>query len=311
MYHDEHSGLHGFLQQLFSRIQKIFVSPDGRLRPFLRAILFLFLGLVLANLAQGAARGLAAGLPQLARIVIGYLIVDAVFLLETWFFLSVFDHRSFRTLGLWFYPRWGGELVLGIVLGAALIAVVVGGLVGSGLVSYHGLGEGSRDYGFAALGGMLFLAAAFEELATRGYAFQRLIESITPLGAVLVFSALFGAGHLGNPHVNPLAVANTVLAGVLLSLVYLKTRALWLPIGLHWAWNFLLGPVFGLPVSGFTRVFQPFLLKGQVAGPEWLTGSTYGPEGSILLTVACVAAIVWLARTKSVFPSPAMGEVLK
>jgi len=119
---------------------------------------------------------------------------------------------------------------------------------------------------------------------------------------------LFGFAHLGNPSATPLSTANTVLAGVLLAAAYLKTRALWLPIGLHWAWNFLMGPVLGLPVSGYRLGGLP---GARVSGPEWLTGGTYGPEGSVVLTVVCAVATVWLWRSRSVAPSTAMQQALQ
>ena len=156
---------------------------------------------------------------------------------------------------------------------------------------------------------LLLFAAANEELLFRGYAFQRLAASVGALWAVLITSALFGAGHLLNPSATPLSTANTVLAGVLLSLAYLKTRALWLPIGLHWAWNFTMGPILGLPVSGLN--ISPTLFRSEAAGPTWLAGGVYGPEGGLILTLVCLAATLWLARSRKIAPSPAMKEVLK
>lgn len=299
--------------------QRIFLGADGLLRPIWRVVVFIFVaGIALTATSQGLG-ALVLFIPVLGSetLRIGsnmqYLLSNAALLLVTALFIRVFDRRSFRTLGLWFYAGWGKEAAMGVFCGGALIAATVGGIVASGSAYYLGLANGLVSWILSGTVTAIFVlqAAAAEEIAFRGYAFQRLVDSVGQLGAVLVLSALFGVAHLKNPSATPLSTANTALAGVLLSLAYLKTRGLWLPIGLHWAWNFFLGPVFGLPVSGFTRVFQPFLLKAHVAGPEWLTGSTYGPEGSILLTVACIAAIVWLARTKSVFPSPAMEEVLK
>lgn len=301
MYYDEHSRPTG--------IRMVFLAPDGRLRAFLRALLYFALAIVIAFLAGRAVRGLAGGLSAPVRGAIGYAVINVVLLLEAWFFFVVFDRRGFRALGLWFYPGWGKELLLGVGFGAGLISAVVGSLVLSGLVHYRGLAAGPGAAQFAIWGGMLFLAAAFEEILTRGYAFQRLVESITPLGAVLVFSAIFGAGHLGNPNVNPLAVANTVLAGILLSVAYLKTRALWLPIGLHWSWNFLMGPVLSLPVSGL-KSSEPFF-RVAIVPPDWLSGGAYGPEGSVLLTVFCVVAILAAWRSEKLAPAAAMQGVLK
>jgi membrane protease YdiL (CAAX protease family) len=300
--------------------QRILLGEDGLLRPIWRVLLFVF---VLGIGVTAVSRGLNALLPYVPALssetsrfgsIVQHLPFYSVMLVVTALFIRVFDRRSVRTLGLWFYAGWWREAALGIFCGGALIAATVGGIVVSGGAYYLGLGGDAAFWVLGAIGTAVFvlLAAAAEEIAFRGYAFQRLVDSIGQLGAVVVLSALFGIVHLKNPgHPTAISTANTALAGVLLAVAYLKTRGLWLPLGLHWAWNFFLGPVFGLPVSGFTRPFQPYLFKAQVRGPEWLTGSTYGPEGSILLTVACVAAIVWLARTRRISPSPAMAEALK
>ncbi len=299
--------------------QRIFLGEDGLVRPIWRVVLFVFIAYLSLT---GASKGLYALMPFVPALRsdtlrfggnVQYLLSNGALLLVTAFFIRVFDRRSFRTLGLWFYAGWAKEAALGVCCGGALIAATVGGIVASGGAYYAGLAGDFVDFIFNGSITAIFvlLAAAVEEIAFRGYAFQRLVDSIGRLGAVLAVSALFGVAHIQNPAVTPLSTANTALAGVLLAVAYLKTRGLWLPLGLHWAWNFFLGPVFGLPVSGYTDVFRPYLLKAQVGGPAWLTGAQYGPEGSIILTGACITAIVWLARTKSVFASPAMAEVLK
>jgi hypothetical protein len=96
---------------------------------------------------------------------------------------------------------------------------------------------------------------------------------------------------------------------VLFSVAYLRTRALWLPLGLHWAWNFFQGEVFSLPVSGI-RFAKPMLQVAAV-GPAWFTGGDYGPEGGLAVTVVALAGIFWLARTRRLASSPAMREVLE
>ena len=231
-------------------------------------------------------------------------------LLLTWMMLSIFDRRSFRTLGLWFYSGWWKELLSGIALGMSLITLVVGGMALMGAVSIHGLAQSQNLSSGLSRAAFLFLTAAlFEEIVFRGYPFQRLVDAFGARGAILLLSALFGAVHLGNPGSTALSTANTVLAGVLLAIAYLKTRGLWLPWGLHWSWNYFLGPVFALPVSG--GKFEPALFRVTVAGPEWLSGGNYGPEGSIVLTIVCTAAIIGLWKAPWISPSPAMQEVLK
>lgn len=308
---------------------RLFLAADGRVRAIWRAVLFVvLLGVVLVATAVAmlfvlrtispvaaelAEQGLGGVLSMAGALAVTplYVVWVAVTLLLSGLLLRVLDRASFRALGLWLYRGWLRELLLGIVLGAGLIGGITALLVAGGWVRYAGLATepGAALGSVAAVGVLLFFAAAWEELVFRGYPFQRLVESLGPLGAVLVLSALFGAGHIANPSSTPLSTADTVLAGVLLAVAYLKTRALWLPIGLHWAWNFFMGPVLGLPVSGI-RMGEP-LLRTEAAGPAWLSGGAYGPEGSVVTTAVVALATVWLWRTRRISPSTAAPQGLQ
>jgi hypothetical protein len=288
---------------------RAFLGPDGLLRPFWRAVLFVVLGVAAAFLLTGAVRGLVSG-PVWLLLGISAALGLVLILLETWFLLSVLDYRSFRTVGLWFYAGWAREAAAGIAIGAGLIAMVVAGLVLAGAVSFAGFSATrSALQGVILVGVIMIPAAAFEEVFFRGYGFQRLVESVGAWPATLVFAAFFGVVHLTNPHPTLLSTLNTMLAGVLLAVAYLKTRALWLPLGLHWAWNFFLGPVFSLPVSGVT-LWDP-LFHVSMHGPEWLSGGNYGPEGSIVLTGVAGVASVLLWRARRICVSPAMRQALE
>jgi hypothetical protein len=158
---------------------------------------------------------------------------------------------------------------------------------------------------------MTLVAALLEELMFRGYPFQRLALGLSAIskswvrvtsgatataigrvGAVLVFSAMFGAIHLGNPGASKLGFINTIAIGVTLAVVYFWTDALWMAFGLHFGWNFVLGVLFGLPVSGL-RIFETFA-HGTAHGPRWLTGGSYGIEASATGTVVIVVATLLL-----------------
>ncbi|MBI3668672.1 MAG: CPBP family intramembrane metalloprotease, partial [Acidobacteria bacterium] len=283
-------------------------GPGEFLHPFARACLYLAIGYLGLPWAVST---LLRDLPEGARYALLYFLLNAGLLVEGWLFLHVFDRRTFRTLGLWFYPGAGRELVCGAVGGALLMALVVVLLYLSQALHYSGLAGASGRLlpRLAASAGVFLLAAAFEEIAFRGYAFQRLLDEAGPIVAVAAISGLFGGLHLTNPYATPLSTANTVLAGVLFSLAYLKTRALWLPIGLHWAWNFFQGTIFSLPVSGLR--LGSTLLRAELTGADWLTGGFYGPEGGLAVTLVSLAGITWLALTRRLGPSPAMQEVLK
>ena len=106
---------------------------------------------------------------------------------------------------------------------------------------------------------------------------------------MLLTSVPFGLAHLDNPNVIPaVTFTNTAIAGVWLAVAYLRTRSLWLPLGVHWAWNWALGWFFGLPISGLNLVSHP-LLKAE-DGPRWLTGGSYGIEGGVACTIALIVS---------------------
>ncbi len=294
-----------------SAMRSLFIGPDGRIRPIFRALLFAALAYLLLSPVQALVGALGRGWPPRLLFPLAYVALNSVLLFLTWVFLRALDYRSFRVLGLSNYPGWGRELALGIAIGAAMMAVVVGGIVAVRGIRYVGFAALSAAFGRQTLrlAALLFLAAAYEEILYRGYAFQRLVDAVGARGAILIISALFGVAHLRNPSVTPLSTANTVLAGILLSVAYLKTRALWLPIGLHWAWNFFMGPVLSLHISGL-QFGQPLFLTEDL-GPAWLSGGAYGPEGSVVVTAVVAGSIVWLARTLRIAPSPKMKEALE
>jgi hypothetical protein len=96
--------------------------------------------------------------------------------------------------------------------------------------------------------------------------------------------------HWGNPSRTVFSTANTVLIGAVLAIAYLRTRALWVPIGIHLGWNFALGVLYGLPVSGINS-FSIFV-HGHPGGPLWLTGGDYGIEASGVGTVVILLSVI-------------------
>jgi membrane protease YdiL (CAAX protease family) len=149
------------------------------------------------------------------------------------------------------------------------------------------------------------MPAFMEEILFRGILFRYVEELAGSWAALIVTSALFGFAHILNPHAtwySSLAIA--IEAGLLLGGAYMLTRSLWLPIGLHAAWNFTQGEIFGVPVSGGA---VHGLLRSRLVGAPLLSGAGFGLEGSVIAVVIATAAgvcFVWLAvrRGKVVRP---------
>ena len=136
-------------------------------------------------------------------------------------------------------------------------------------------------------------AALHEELAFRGYVYQKL-RQWSRGAAIAISAAVFALLHTGNYGVSAMAIANIVIAGMMLALAYELYRRLWFPIGVHFAWNVLSGPVLGFPVSGF--VTRGSLLRVYGTGPATVTGGLFGIEASVCMTLIEILGIIWLAR---------------
>ena len=123
------------------------------------------------------------------------------------------------------------------------------------------------------------VVAVGEEVLFRGIVFRLLDQQWGTVVALILSALLFGFVHITNDNATVWSsVAIAVEAGLLLGAAYKWSGNLWLPIGIHWAWNFFQGPVFGFAVSGNDT---SSLIKPVIEGSEWLTGGTFGAEASI------------------------------
>src|SRR5262249_28757908 len=141
--------------------------------------------------------------------------------------------------------------------------------------------------GALALLGFTVAAAVTEELIFRGVLFRIIEGRIGTWLALALTGLLFGMSHLFNAHATVWgALAIAVEAGGMLGAAYVATRNLWVPIGLHFAWNFAEGGIFGTDVSGTNT--PAGLLHGVLSGPTALSGGEFGPEASVYALLAGV-----------------------
>ena len=207
----------------------------------------------------------------------------------------VIDRGRWR-IGLFVLPRLAiRDLVLGALFAAALIGLS-DLLVLASTSLRHARGSG---FPWPELLVVYIPAAVHEELVFRGYLFQKM-RAWNRSFAVAVSAIVFGTLHTINQGVTPVAVANIIVAGVLLALGYELFERLWFPIGLHLAWNLATGPVLGYSVSGYTGESTLLVTAGK--GPPWLTGGPFGLEGSVWIGVvelAGVAVLLWVRRRKT------------
>ncbi|WP_410639263.1 CPBP family intramembrane glutamic endopeptidase [Amycolatopsis sp. lyj-346] len=194
-------------------------------------------------------------------------------------------------------PGAGLALGRGTVIGVALFGAVIANIALLGNYEVRGWGTAS---GAAGLLGFMAAAAVTEELLFRGILF-RVVEKLTGTWIALVLTgALFGLSHLFNPHATLWGVlAIGIEAGGLLTAAYIATRKLWLPIGVHFGWNFAAAGIFGTEVSG--NGTPQGLLDAVTSGPTLVTGGSFGPEASLCSVLFCVlatGAFLWLAHRR-------------
>ncbi|MEO7602326.1 MAG: type II CAAX endopeptidase family protein [Sphingomicrobium sp.] len=185
------------------------------------------------------------------------------------------------------------DTAIGLGYGFGLFTVIVLAAAALGVYRIEGFG------GTGGLLGALIADALFpgvsEEILFRGIIFRWVERFAGTWAGLIVSSALFGAAHLANPAATwTSTVFIAVEAGVLLGGVYMLTRNLWVAIGLHAAWNFTQGGIFGVPVSGLP---ENGLIDSKLTGPELLSGGPFGLEASIIaLTIATGAGIWFVVR---------------
>lgn len=188
------------------------------------------------------------------------------------------------------------QLASGLLLGGALMIVPALVLAGVGAVSWSVQPVSPTAIGSAVVA--MAAVAVAEELLFRGFLFQRLVGALGAWAAQLVIAGLFLLTHLGNPGMvgtaKILASANIFLASILFGLAFLRTGGLAMPIGIHFAANLVQGVVLGMAVSGNA---EASLLAPSFAGAAWLTGGSFGLEGSLPGLIAVAVSLVLLFRT--------------
>lgn len=207
-----------------------------------------------------------------------HLLAAVLCLLAYRAFVRVFEQRTPAELA----PKPAlRELPAGVLVGVALIGSVCAVLAVAGGLRVTGLAGGNLLKPLADM----VLAAVVEEIVFRAVVLRILAAWLGTRTALVVSSLLFALAHLPNNGFSAMAFAALVVAGLLLAAAYLVHQRVWLPIGLHFGWNFTTEGLFSLASSG--QAAQGYL-QTQLAGPEWLTGGAFGVEASVV-TVAITA----------------------
>ena len=184
------------------------------------------------------------------------------------------------------------ELAIGVALGLLLMVILMAVMAATGLYAITWVGL------VPVWGGLTLAvqAAVTEELWMRALLFRLLWRTFGPLPACALSALVFGALHLANPGATFLAGATVTLAGLMFCALYALSGRLWVPLGLHLAWNFAQGSLFGAAVSGGDLGSSLARSTARDATGAWLTGGAFGPEASVLalllISLVTVGALV-------------------
>lgn len=287
-------------------------DDQRRIRAGLRFLLFIIAYLALLYLFLSALQITVAVISHLtgsfviflntgyAALVIQGLLLLVTALFANWICARFIEAIPLRATGWSLHKGWLHNFGLGslIGIGSLLLALIISSARGVTLSLPSGVAmlvSVASTLLFTAL--VFIIAAAAEEYTFRGYALQTLMRSWPIWFAALPSALLFAFVHQNNPNGgSPLPFFNTALAGIWLTLGFYRTRSLWLPLGIHFGWNWAQGSIFGLPISGVTVFASTPLMHVRPNGPGWLTGGNYGLEGGAACTIAVLISTLFILR---------------
>lgn len=228
--------------------------------------------------------------PKPLRVVWPMLLAAALSVSAYRWFVIRIEQRQPTELSLRGAAR---ETGIGVAFGAALGLTVAGLLAATGAFVITG-GSDSWSFLLKCLPEQI-MVACFEEIVFRAVVFRIVEQRWGTRAALLTSMVLFALAHLSNDNISVMGIAMTGIASLVFSACYMRTRRLWLPIGLHFAWNSTYDGLFALPMSGHAARGW---LQVSLSGPEWLTGGGYGVEASVVTLVVWGAAAILMLRQR-------------
>lgn len=268
---------------------RIFLSPDEpRLRAGWRLLVQTLLLIVFALIFGIAISVIGSLLGQFlpnAAFVLNQIVELLAFTGSVYVARRWLDRRSFESLGL----KLDGRTLLDVLAGIGITFVQMGFIYAAmyslGWLTFEGFAW-QFDPIATVVGSVLVFFIGFilvgwnEELLSRGYHLQTIASGLNLFWGVMISSAVFGVLHILNPGATWVSTLGIFFAGIYLAYGYLRTKQLWLSIGLHIGWNFFEGVIFGFPVSGLETYT---LTRISVHGPEIWTGGVFGPEAGLIV----------------------------
>ena len=288
-------------------------TGEGRLRSGWRILIFLGIFWCLAAISL-LIKPLFGSLTKREYLenysLVIILILAVAATLSVWISRKYLDKLSFASLGLAYRKRAVTDLLVGFVLSAVMAGTFLLMAVALNIVEITGLNWDTalrgptaanrlvgalRSFTLATMLILLFehiLVGYWEELVFRGYLFQNMAAGMGQLPAILLSCLIYGVIHYLNPNATVLSSMIIILFGFMRIFGYLTTGMLWLSMGMHIGWNFFQGPVCGFAASGHQKAT---LLELNILEPNWLSGGSFGPEGSLLI-IPVVLLAIWAMK---------------
>jgi len=273
-----------------SVFQRVFYGPE---EPRAGWRLFIFLGIVVAviNADSWMIRHLLQGVDDTAVFLVREVLDFLIFLFASWV-MGRIEGRSIANYGLPWRRMFRAQFWQGVLLGFAAITALLAVMRIAQVFYFGSIGLHGADVAkWAIVYALVFMLVALrEEFRARGYGLFTLTAGIGFWPAAVLSAAYFGYSHHGNSGEDWIGLFNAGAFGLLACFLLRRTGNLWMPIGLHLAFDWGETYFYGVADSG--QVLPGHLFNSSSAGPAWLSGGTVGPEGSILCTLMIV--IVWL-----------------
>ncbi len=285
----------------------IFISPsEPRLRAgwrlLIQTILLIIVGLAASIFIFLFPIKITAdsiiGIGELVELI---AIVVAIYLAR-----KFLDKRSFASIGFQIDKHTLPDILAGITITFVMMGLIFIAMRALGWLRFEtfawNIEPAQRVISQTVLFFVIFILVGFnEELLFRGYQLQTITSGLNLFWGLLISSIIFGMLHLGNPNATWVGTVGLFFAGLFLAYGYIRTRQLWLSIGLHLGWNFFEGVGFGFPVSGLS--IYP-LMNIKVSGPEVWTGGAFGPEAGLIILPALMVGTILINLYTHSRPSP-------
>jgi hypothetical protein len=236
-----------------------------------------------------------------SELPVKFILAFAIFA-ATWI-VSRMEKRPLDDYGIPLRRAFGLRFWEGLIWGFAMLSAILLIIRASGDFQIDSVALNGAAAWRQALGwGIVFYCVAIhEEFAFRGYLLFSFARRFRFWPAAIVSSAIFAVAHLGNPGENILGILQVFVTGMIFCLTIRRTGTLWFAVGFHAAWDWAETFFYGTPDSGLLGVGR--LLNTSVHGPNWLTGGSAGPEGSVMafLILIIFAGIIHFRFPRAIY----------